>query len=743
MKNYHARGTNVKRANNEVEIFVSPHGEDSWSGRLPEPDLEKNDGPVATIAKAKEIVRRARINEMESGHITVWIRGGRYFLDEPIRFTAEDSGPVSYRAYPGEEPIFDGGLRVENWKKTEVNGKECWSSDVSEIMARWGSFNSLFVNGVRRQRPRLPKKGFFYPERVPGHPQKKEFPLGTDRFISRSGDIPDDLKIADAEIVLFHKWVEERMPIKSYNAETGLVISSRITVQVVIANEKNNMSRYYIDNLFSSLTEPGEWFLDREAELLYYIPEKGETPENTEVNVPVLYQFLRLEGNPENRKYIENVRFEGLTFRHTDWKQPDSSFRRFDPYRMPEDWRERHSLFQSNGLTRDKAPGLLAGYHQASLNIPGVVHFTGAVQCSVEECTIEHVGFYCIELADGCRNNRITGNIMRDMGAGGLNVDGANYPSPPCLFTGNNCIGDNEIVAGGRIFASACGILLAHSYGNLVTYNSVHDLYYTGISSGWQWDRSHHVSRDNIIENNHIYDIGQGMLADMGGIYILGVQPGTRVRRNLIHDVKNVEYGGNGIYTDAATANVVVEENIVYNAGTHCVLNNAQNSENIYRNNIFAFGGDGVIRVTRSGNQYPDDGGFDRAATFMRNIIITDGVPVFTTNWWYWKDKPKTQNLFISECNLFWDVSGKTPVMVGDPAAKGRTIDLKDWVSYGCDMFSIVADPKFKDVKGRDFRFLPGSPALKIGFKHIDLSEVGPREKDRRNYTRTFNSGYR
>ena len=66
------------------------------------------------------------------------------------------------------------------------------------------------------------------------------------------------------------------MSAKSYNADTGLVISSRITVQVVIADEKNNMSRYYIDNLFSALTEPGEWYLDRGAEILYYIPEKGE-----------------------------------------------------------------------------------------------------------------------------------------------------------------------------------------------------------------------------------------------------------------------------------------------------------------------------------------------------------------------------------------------------------------------------------------------------------------------------------
>ncbi len=49
--------------------------------------------------------------------------------------------------------------------------------------------------------------------------------------------------------------------------------------------------------------------------------------------------------------------------------------------------------------------------------------------------------------------------------------------------------------------------------------------------------------------------------------------------------------------------------------------------------------------------------------------------------------------------------------------------------AFGIEQHSIEADPKFRDPAKDDFSLPPDSPALKLGFKPIDLSTVGPRRK--------------
>jgi hypothetical protein len=57
----------------------------------------------------------------------------------------------------------------------------------------------------------------------------------------------------------------------------------------------------------------------------------------------------------------------------------------------------------------------------------------------------------------------------------------------------------------------------------------------------------------------------------------------------------------------------------------------------------------------------------------------------------------------------------------------GATWDA--WRARGHDVNSVIADPLFVDAAKFDLRLQAGSPALKLGFRPIDMTAVGVREK--------------
>jgi len=110
----------------KAEFYVSPNGSDKWSGTLAEPNAQANDGPFATLVRARDAVRAAK--NRQSTDILVLARAGTYQLDETVVFGLEDSGvgdsTVTYAAYPGETPVFSSGREIHGWRKvtTELPG---------------------------------------------------------------------------------------------------------------------------------------------------------------------------------------------------------------------------------------------------------------------------------------------------------------------------------------------------------------------------------------------------------------------------------------------------------------------------------------------------------------------------------------------------------------------------------------------------------------------------------------------
>ncbi|NCO33074.1 MAG: hypothetical protein AUJ92_11710 [Armatimonadetes bacterium CG2_30_59_28] len=688
-----------------MELYVATTGNDQWSGKLPDPNAEGTDGPLASVAGARDRIRRLSkyaSPEAEraaySGPITVSIRGGRYTVTEPIEFGPEDSLPVTYTAYPGETPILDGGTRIAGWKTETINGKACWVADLPEVASGRWSFRELFVNGERRKRPRLPKEGLFVMEDVPG----LSLPAGwharqQNAFIAEEGNFGNWDNLGDVEVVALHWWIEERLPVESYNPETRLVKLSRSSYSPLADDRQKHYARYYIENVSEALTEPGEWYLDRSEGKLHYFPFPGETPDNTEVFAPRLLQLLRIQGDPDSNNLVEFVQFRGITFQHTDWRQPgeddtDESMGCGAPA-------ERHNR------------GNCGAAAQAACDVPGVIRLESARHCSFESCTIRNVGWYGIEIADGCEGIRVDGCSLHDLGAGGVKINGSDAAGPRCRRTGNNQITDNNIQSGGRVFHSAVGVLSAHSYGNLIAHNHIHDLFYTGISCGWVWGYGDNVSCNNRIEKNHIHNIGQGMLSDMGGVYLLGVQPGTIVRGNLIHDVNKLNYGGWCLYTDEGSSHIILENNVCHSSNGE-IFHQHYGRENVVRNNILVFGEEALIAYSRV---EPHLG-----LTFERNILVSDSAPMFL------RDYSEGQRRIRSDLNLFWDSSGEAAL--DDNGEKKLSLD--EWQALGQDQHSLIADPKFEDLAKWDFTLAEDSPAFALGFRAIDVSDIGPRRSD-------------
>ena len=151
----------------------------------------------------------------------------------------------------------------------------------------------------------------------------------------------------------------------------------------------------------------------------------------------------------------------------------------------------------------------------------------------------------------------------------------------------NNVVAHCRIFGGGEVHPAAIGVWIGQSPGNQILHNDIHDLYYTGVSVGWTWGYGPARAQGTRVAYNRIYNIGRGLLSDMGGIYTLGDQRGSVLSHNLIHDVRSFDYGGWGIYPDEGTTGLVVRDNVVYGckaAGFH----QHYGKDNVIENNVFA-----------------------------------------------------------------------------------------------------------------------------------------------------------
>jgi parallel beta-helix repeat protein len=605
-------------------------------------------GPIRTLTEARDAARAQRRSGI-TGPITITVRAGTYFLPETLVLGPEDSDTI-WEAAHGEHPVISGGRIISGW--TRASGA-AWTADVP---GRY--FHQLFVNGRRAARTRIPKDGFFHFEGsgTPGKPLQLHF---------RGNDIQQEwTNQPDVELVGFLAWSDFRTPINGVDRRAHL---AELGPTQTSANEEN--ARYFVENLPGALHLPGEWYLDRSMEKVSYIPLPGENMEEARVIAAGLERLVLLQGKPEAGELVHDVVFRGLTFEHADWNVGPEGY--FDL--------------------------------QAGIPASSEVEAVGAVNFIVERCTFAHSGGYGLELGRGSQHNQVLANEFYDLGAGGIKVGESDLRENRAERNYDNLIADNQIHDLGLVYAAGVGIWVLQSARNQILHNHVHDLYYTAISVGWTWGYGRSQSRGNLIAFNDLHSIGKNMLSDMGGIYTLGVQPGTVIQNNLIHDVSSYTYGGWGIYLDEGSSDILAEDNIVYDcksAGFH----QHYGRENILRNNIFAFNHEHELMRTRSEQHV--------SFTLENNIVYFDQGDLLGANW--------ADGTFILRANLYYNAQGNDVYFLDKSFAA--------WQATGQDQGSRIADPLFVNARKFDFRLRPKSPALQLGFHPIDMTTVGPRE---------------
>lgn len=621
-----------------------------------------------SLATARDKVRALR-QSGNDGVIRVKLAPGIREIAQPVQFEGEqdsgrENGPTIYE---GEGVVILGGRRLEGWNKDG----EKWTVQVRE-----GSFEQLWINGRRAIRARTPNAvesdsgaingAYFSAKSQAGagtFPDMKE--PSFEAFIARPEDYPVLRSITDVErpgalLTVMQTWTVSQCRIAALNDQAKAVRIVGKSRYPFVQFEPDQ--RWYVENFEAALDVPGEWHLAPYG-TLRYIPRIGEDMLRAEVIAPVATQWLTVKG-------ARHLVFRGITFEYAG------------------------QAFDADG------------HHdgQAASGIGAAIELDKAEKVHFEGVTLRHTGNHGIWFRDQCRDCSLTRSLIEDTGGGAVRIGITNMPAEGAhtqRIVVENCI----LRRGGRVFPSACGVMVAQASDCMVRHCDIVDFYYTGISAGWVWGYAHSPAKRNRFDFNHIHHLGWGVLSDMGGFYGLGRAEGTTVSGNYVHDVASYRYGGWGLYTDEGSTGVTMENNLVHDT-SESTFHQHYGKWNRIANNIFAFGRKAQIQRTRP----EPHASFD----YQRNIVLYDNTKLLDGSWYNWETGTYEMNH-----NLYWSVSG--PVSFIDT-------DLAGWQKRsGRDTESRVADPLFVDAAKRDFRLQPESPAKALGFVPFDHTKAGVR----------------
>ncbi len=645
-------------------VYVSNSGNNSSDGSF--------ENPLATIEAAKEKAKTL------SGNVTVYFREGTYTFNSTVNFTGNDKSNVTYKAYNNEKVIFTSVNEYKGFDECTVNGVRAFKKNVGKSE----KIPSLFNGEKMLKITRYPESGYLYPEKISNenclNPETEKTNgttfLSYNAMTVNKNDLPDFINPDSVVVRILHFWKDEYLPVKSYNPENGFMEFTKGSSMVIKTED-----RYFLENVFEALNEPEEWYYDKSSGFLYYIPTDTQNPESLTLCGGNLETLINVNG-------ADGISFENI-------------------------------IFRSNGFNTNPHTDC----SQAAYDANPCLSYENTKNFTVKNCEFRNLSSCAVFMGKAVSQSSVDSCVFENIGAQAVYIRGENLPVEDSMTTKNIKITNNIISGFGKIFYNAVGILVIHANSVDITHNEIHDGYYTAISVGWVWGYSYSVTYNNKICDNLIYNIGQGWLSDMGGIYTLGNQPGTVISGNVIHNVAadpdEGGYGGWGIYLDEGSSYIIVEKNLSYCCGSDS-YHLHYGSYNTVRNNIFALSGESQIRITSSAKRSVANDGGRKTADFYNNIILTDNM-VRTFSCMENKDSYYEHN------NIFWDISNGENILVGKNTDIKKGLSIESAQRKGYIHNPVIADPLFKDVHNYDFELNDNSPAFAAGFEKWNIENAG------------------
>ncbi|MEU3980432.1 discoidin domain-containing protein [Streptomyces sp. NPDC026672] len=505
-----------------------------------------------SLTTAQDTVRATTRAGQHDIHVV--LADGTYRLDHTLAFDAArgDGGgsdhTVTYEAAPGAHPVLSGGRRVSGWKQ---GAGGVWQATVPAGT----DTRQLYVDGVRATRAQ--------------GASPTRFTRTTTGYTTSDTTLAGWKNVSDVQFVYNVGWTEMSCGVASVSGTTVTMDQPCFDNSTKKGYGVNANLPDAVENARELLDDPGEWYLDRSAHTVYYLPRAGQDLKNADVEIPRLQTLV--SGTGTTQRPLAGLAFRGISFEYGGWTEPDgpNGFSEVQAnMRLTGDdaWEKQGSCDRFSTTDPGTCP-----YGNWTMT-PGNVVFDHTRDLTITDSTFQHLGAAGLQLGRNVLGSTLRGNVFTDISGNGLEIGNGEDATPADLsvLPARNTVADNWIHDIAVEYTGGVGVFQGYTRDDVIEHNQINDVPYSGISSNWGWGRTDTRTSGNKILDNLVFDAMQQRF-DGGGIYVLGKEGDSLANGLLIKGnvVRNGGQGGHAVYTDGGSEYVTMTGNAMFGNATY------------------------------------------------------------------------------------------------------------------------------------------------------------------------------